>query len=160
MRRLGAALVVAISVVAGCGSGGDGDADRLPAVTLPSLDGADELDFDELTGPAVVNLWATWCKPCERELPEFEAVHQERGDSVRFIGVNIGDAGSAAARFLDARDVTYDQYLDYEGELSSALGTASLPITIVVDADGAISTRHIGPLDRDGLIDAIESAQA
>lgn len=159
-RRLIAPFLVVVAVaISGCGSGGDdGATSRLPDLELPSLDGGSALRLDTVDGPAVVNLWATWCAPCRREMPEFEAVHLERGDEVRFIGVNIGDRQDAALRFIDEVGVTFENYLDVDGELSEALRTATLPVTVVTGPDGSIVTVHSGPMDADDLIAELELA--
>jgi thiol-disulfide isomerase/thioredoxin len=149
-----------VASLAGGACGGSGSsADSLPALALPNLRTDEVLQLDELDGPAVVNLWATWCAPCRRELPDFEDVHREMGDEVRFIGVNIGDRPGDATAFLDSLGITFDQYLDVDGALNGALGTATLPVTVVTNADGEITTMHAGPMDAAELIEAIEQAQ-
>ena len=130
--------------------------ERLPDIEVQTLRGGEAFRLDELHGPAVVNLWATWCAPCKRELPEFEAVHRSVADEVTFVGVNIGDDGDKAADYLDDLGITYDQYLDVDSELTAALKTATLPMTLIIDDDDKIVLRHIGPLDQDELIEAIE----
>ena len=120
--------------------------------------GGQPFSLDELEGPAVVNLWATWCAPCKRELPEFEAVHRSLAGGVTFVGVNIGDDGDDAADYLDELGITYDQYLDVDTELTAALETATLPMTLIIDADERIALRHVGPLDQDELIEALDQS--
>jgi cytochrome c biogenesis protein CcmG/thiol:disulfide interchange protein DsbE len=137
------ALALAIGLVA-CSGGGD-DPAGLPDLELDPLPPADApLQLADVTGPAVVNLWATWCRPCREELPAFQAVANARRD-VRFIGVNSQEAGEARA-FLDELGITYEQYADGDGELAEALGAAALPVTVVIDAEGAIAARLLGPL--------------
>ena len=130
-----------------------------PTSRSQTLRGGEAFRLDELEGPAVVNLWATWCAPCKRELPEFEAVHRSLAGEVTFVGVNIGDDGDDAADYLDDLGITYDQYLDFDSELTAALKTATLPMTLIIDADEQIALRHIGPLDQDELIEAIEQQE-
>ena len=147
------AVVGAVAVTAGCGDedrAGDGG---LPAIVLPALAGSDTLDVRTLEGPAVVNLWATWCAPCRTELPAFQAASEQR-DGVRFVGVDIGEDAADAQAFLDELGVTFEQYADVDGELSDALGVAALPVTIVVD-DGDIVERHVGPMSADELDGAL-----
>lgn len=159
IRRTAATLAVAATVLVGCGSSGS-DGDALPALTLPDLAGTSTMTLDELDGPLVVNLWATWCAPCRRELPDFEQVHLELAGEVRFIGVNIGDRATDAAAFIDELGVTFEQLLDHDGALNEALGTASLPVTVVTDAEGRITTTHTGPMDAAQLRAAIDDATA
>lgn len=159
VARVAAASALVVTALAGCGSGGSGDGgDTLPALELPDLSDSTTVVLDELDGPLVVNLWATWCAPCRRELPDFEQVHLELEGDVRFIGVNIGDRAADALAFIDELGVTFEQYLDHDGSLNEALGTASLPVTVVTDAEGRIVVNHAGPMDAAELRDAIERA--
>jgi cytochrome c biogenesis protein CcmG, thiol:disulfide interchange protein DsbE len=144
----------ALAVVGACGGGGGGRA-ALPDLSLASLhDGAPALDVGALRGPAVVNLWATWCQPCRKELPAFQEVSTARPD-VRFVGVDIAEDAAKARDFLAELGITFDQYLDDRSRLSEALGTAVLPVTIVVDADGKVATEHVGPMSVDDLEHAL-----
>ena len=106
----------------------------------------------------IVEFWATWCAPCRAEIPEFEEVHQEVGDEVRFVGVNVGEDISRAAAFLDEVGATYDQFLDDDGDVVIALETSAMPVTLVIDADERITLRHLGPLSADDLRVAIAEA--
>ena len=85
MRRVGRLTVVLAAVLVACGGGES--ADRLPDVEVAPLVGGDTIQLSDIDGPAVINLWATWCAPCRAEIPDFESVHQERGDEVRFVGI-------------------------------------------------------------------------
>ncbi|MGH9271586.1 MAG: TlpA family protein disulfide reductase [Ilumatobacteraceae bacterium] len=156
MRALGLLATVALAVSA-CGDGGGdiGDGpDRLPAVTVTPLDGGPgPLDLAGVTGPAVINMWATWCAPCRRELPAFQDASEAHPD-VAFIGVDIAEDPVAARAFLDRLGVTFPQYADQDGELSDALGVASLPVTLLVDGRGELTT-HLGPMSPDDLSAAL-----
>lgn len=159
-RALAGALTFAL-VASGCGAG-DG-ASRLPDLDLPTVDAAGSIDLGSLTGPAVVNLWATYCAPCRREIPDFETVHREVADSVRFIGVNIGDTPEQIAEYLASLDdpaVTYEQVVDLMADVPDALGTITLPVTVFVDASGDIVEIHDGPLEADELRDRIATLGA
>jgi cytochrome c biogenesis protein CcmG, thiol:disulfide interchange protein DsbE len=142
-------IVVGALVVASCGEEGS-DALTLPEIELTDLQTGELVGADAIEGPAIVNLWATWCGPCRTEMPAFQEVSTEY-DDVRFVGVNQGDAGDAAADFLADVGVTFDQYLDPNGELTNALRVAGLPATFVIDADGVVVDVHNGVLDPDGI---------
>jgi thiol-disulfide isomerase/thioredoxin len=153
-------LSVVLSVVLSTACGGSDDAsEHLPGIEVTTLRGGETFSLDDLEGPAVVNLWATWCVPCKRELPAFQAVHESLAGAVTFVGVNIGDDGDEAADYLDDLGITYDQYLDVDAELTAALETATLPMTLIIDADELIALRHIGPLDQDELIAALDDVR-
>ena len=82
----------------------------------------------------------------------------EQRTDVSFVGVDIGEDPAAAQAFLDELGVTFPQYADEEAELTDALGTAALPVTLIVGDDGRISTTHIGPLSVDDLHAALDDA--
>ena len=160
-RRARSAVVLLAGVVLAACGGGDGDAgatDRLPDVEIVPLAGGDPVSLRDIDGPAVINLWATWCIPCRTEIPDFQAVHEARGDEVRFVGVNIGEEADQANEFIAEVGATYDQYLDPQGEVSTELEATNMPVTVVIDASGAISTRHLGAMDQDALGAAIDEA--
>ena len=167
MRRRALALVALVTLTA-CGSGDDGGGaatasgaeagDVLPAVEIVPLTDGDAISLDEIDGPAVVNLWATWCAPCRREIPDFEAVHRARRDEVRFVGINVGEDASPAAAFIDEVGATYDQFRDPEGFVVTELRTTAMPVTLVIDAAGVVTTRNLGPMDESDLNDVIDEA--
>jgi thiol-disulfide isomerase/thioredoxin len=158
VRRLARVSVVLAVVLVACG--GDQGAERLPDVAVAPLVGGDTIRLSDIEGPAVINLWATWCAPCRAEIPDFESVHQERGDEVRFVGINIGEDGNRAASFIDEVGATYDQFLDSEGFVVTELRTTAMPVTLVLDGNDIVTTRHLGPLDAAGLNEAIDAAIA
>ena len=138
--------------------GAPSDDDRLPDVDLTSLSSGATSSLAQIEGPAVVNLWATWCAPCRAEIPDFEEVHQARGHEVRFIGVNVGEDADDAQAFIDDVGATYDQFADFDGDVATALQATAMPLTVVIDADGVVTAHHLGPLDQDGLNEAIDEA--
>lgn len=127
-----------------------GAADRpgeLPGATLEGFADGPPVDTAAYRGePLVVNFWATWCPPCVEEMPEFQAAHAELGDDVAFLGVNVNDAPSNAEAFVDELGVTYDLAVDVEGDYYRDVGSAGMPTTLAVDADGRIVGRHAGAL--------------
>lgn len=171
MRPAALLAVAAVALVA-CGSD-DGStasdpadaadapsAERLPDVDIEPLGGGDAVSLADIDGPAVINLWATWCAPCRAEIPDFEEVHRSRRDEVRFIGINIGEDADRANEFIAEVGATYDQFRDPEGFVVTELRTSAMPVTIVLDADGGMTTRNLGPMDVDDLDEAIDEALA
>lgn len=128
---------------------------RLPAVTLPCMDGRDAgMVLAAPTGrPLVLNLWASWCPPCGRELPAFEALHRDvsaaaGGPALRVVGVNTRDSATNAVAAARDLAVTFPNVYDRDGRVQRALGRNGLPVTVFVDARGRVRHVHTGPLDR------------
>jgi thiol-disulfide isomerase/thioredoxin len=124
---------------------------QLPNVKLTNLLGA-EISTAELIGqPLVINVWAASCAACKRELPVFADLHQEFGDSVRFVGVNQYANDDIALEFAQSRGVKYELLADLNGEFVAALGITGLPYTLFVAPDGTIVAQKGIELDAEML---------
>jgi cytochrome c biogenesis protein CcmG/thiol:disulfide interchange protein DsbE len=139
IARTALSLGAVLLLLGGCSSAAvkTEQPDRLPEVELDSLTRSEQpLDLARLRGPAVVNLWATWCTPCRKELPFYASFAREYADRIDVIGVNFQETRPEAARKL-AREtgVGYPLYADPDG-LLRAVG---LPKLILVDADGRVA---------------------
>lgn len=131
----------------------------LPGATVSDSDG-NPLSVSSFVGdPLVVNFWFSTCPPCAKELPDFAVVHDERGDDVRFIGVNPIDSIEVMERFAGERGVTYELYRDDLAEFTDGIGASNFPITIFVTSEGQI-VEQAGILDADQLRQKIDELQA
>jgi thiol-disulfide isomerase/thioredoxin len=119
---------------------------ELPALSLPTLDGS-PVALSAFRGkPVVLNLWATWCPPCIREMPVLQKAQQERGD-VHFVFVNQGEAAERVGRFLGTRGLALrNVLLDPSGEVARLMGARALPTTLFFDAQGRLVGARIGEL--------------
>lgn len=138
MRWL-AALVVALLVLSGCSVSKEGGATavtRLPKATLQPFGEGQPVDLAEVRGPTVVNLWASWCVPCAKELPYYQSFSQKYAGKVDVLGIDWQDTRLDKARALLKRSgVTYPLVSDPKGTLS----TKYLPTLIMVDKDGKVA---------------------
>ena len=141
--------------------------DGIPVATdvtgkpLPALDAQDltgkGVPLRSLEGqPLVLNFWYSTCLPCRKEMPDFQQVHQELGDSVRIIGVNPLDGASRAKDFATQVGATYELLRDPDGAVTAALGIARFPTTVFVGPDGTILATKAGALSADALRKEIE----
>ena len=114
MNRVTALVVVLLLSVTACGSAAPTattatttqlTAERLPSISLTDLDSGAAVDLAKLTGPAVINLFATWCGPCKTELPVFAQAAKALGDRVTFIGSGLEVEKRSEGRRLAADDV-------------------------------------------------------
>ena len=137
--RLVAVLLVGVLALTGCASSEAGTKDeskRLPDVTLQPLDDGDPVALAELKGPMVINLWASWCGPCKRELPKYQAFAEKYDGKVAVLGVDWQETREKAARDLASdTGVTYPLVTDPEGQLRAQ----ALPKIILLAADGTIA---------------------
>lgn len=106
--------------------------------------------------PMVINLWATWCPPCVRELPMLSEMAAETPD-VTFAFVNQGDPAAAIASFLEQQDIGLDVSLVDEGWLTSThYGARGLPTTLFIDAQGRVVDTVVGEVSRESLAAHLE----
>lgn len=115
--------------------------------TLTSLNGKQQsIDLTSFKGnPVVVNFWASWCGPCREEMPNLESSwiqHKDKG--VVFLGINVLDDKSGAVSFIKENNVTFTNLYDHDGKLASSFNINSLPVTLFVDAGGAIIQKSFG----------------
>ncbi len=117
----------------------------LPALPLPSLDdGRTQVLTEVIQGPALVNVYASWCAPCEIEHP---VLVQLKARGVRIIGVSYKDAPENSLAFLQRLGDPYAARLvDRNGRAGIELGVTGVPETYLVGADGMIVAKHSGPL--------------
>jgi thiol-disulfide isomerase/thioredoxin len=129
--------------------------DRLPALSLPALDGSD-VSLARLAGkPTVVNLWATWCPPCLREMPVLQQAQAERGD-VQFVFLNQGESAGRVRDFLATRQLRlHNVLLDEAGEMGRLTGHRALPTTLFYDAQGRLVATRIGELSHATLTERL-----
>ncbi|WPC06446.1 TlpA disulfide reductase family protein [Pseudomonas benzenivorans] len=130
---------------------------RLPDLTLRDSHGAPVALRDYQGQPLVINLWATWCPPCRREMPVLAEV-QAREPALTFLFVNQGEGPGEVRRFLDDGGLTLQNVLlDGDGRLGRQVGSMALPTTLFYDAEGRQVGSHLGELSRASLARALES---
>ncbi|MBD3897983.1 TlpA family protein disulfide reductase [Halomonas sp. ML-15] len=156
----GMALVIGssalwLAVVTVSPLGGEIALRELPDLTLDNLDG-EPVTLSEIQDELViVNLWATWCPPCLREMPLL--VEADQRDGVSVVIANQGEDLMQAMRYLDEQEFVLSYpLLDPHQELTVLTESPGLPTTLLFDADGRVLEQHIGELSRaqlDGWLD-------
>lgn len=117
----------------------------MPDITLERLEGG-ELRLTSLVGqPVVINMWATWCLPCRRELPMLAATSRREAEVV-FLFADQGEQRAVVQEYLDERPEMSLQgvLLDRDQALAVEFETLGLPMTLFFDADGNHVHSHVG----------------
>lgn len=106
--------------------------------------------------PLVVNLWASWCPPCRREMPVFEQAQDEASD-ITFAFVNQGEDMALVNRFIDEQSLELDNVLlDARTALGDVTGAMAMPTTLFYDAEGRLVDTHFGELSHATLRQGLE----
>lgn len=110
--------------------------------------------------PIVLNFWASWCGPCQREMPDFDAKYQEMGDKVQFLMVNMTDGAretvEGAASFIAQKGYSFPVFFDTQMEAAIAYEIYSLPTTYFIDSHGNLIARAVGAIDAQTLQSGID----
>lgn len=115
---------------------------------LYGMDGESHAIGEFLGMPVVVNFWATWCKPCEQEMPLLQS-YSEKFGSIKVVGINSGEDPDTIEPFLSKYDITFPVWLDSEEKLTEEMKIFGLPTTYFVDSNGEILATHLGQLTPD-----------
>ncbi|VVE29303.1 redoxin [Pandoraea capi] len=132
------------------------EAPPLPALTLMDVAGR-PVSLDTHRGkPIVMNLWASWCPPCRREMPVLAQAQADYPD-VRFLMINQGETANTVEAFVTSQGLTFDHLLlDPESQAMRAVETRALPTTLYFDAHGRLVDAHLGELTAARLRDALD----
>jgi peroxiredoxin len=121
-----------------------------PDVTGTTLDG-DEISLADYAGDVVVmNVWGSWCAPCRAEAPALQETYKStKGDGVQFLGINVRDQEASARAFEDTFEITYPSFVDPSSrillEFRDTVPASGIPSTVVIDRDGRVAARVVGP---------------
>ncbi len=138
------------------------DREPIPAIAGLDLDLEPIAIEDYLGKVTVVNAWASWCAPCIEETPELVATQKATKDlGVQFLGLNVNDDLESAREF--SRAISYPSIADPEGRLLAlvpGIPPNGLPSTLIVDKNGKIAVRIIGPITQEVLTALITEVAA
>lgn len=124
------------------GAGKPGKA--LPDLTLPCLGGGSAVALRSLRGPAVLNVWASWCGPCADEIGYLVTVEKLLHSQVRFIGLDLTDEAADGRTWNDNYGVSWPSLRDPHGAVRGPMHVPGPPVTFFIASDGTIAGVHYG----------------
>jgi thiol-disulfide isomerase/thioredoxin len=139
------AAVIAVSLTT-TGAGGTPGYQAAPAVTLAALgEPGRQVSLSQYPGqPVIVNFWASWCTPCQRETPVLASWYKQEHGKVVLLGFDENDTPASALQFARAKGVSYPLASDPDMTAASAYGVSALPQTLFLNAKHQIVDRVAG----------------
>lgn len=126
---------------------------NLTPVTLESLD---------QSKPTYIKMWATWCQPCIEQMPHFENLYQQYGDTINILAVNINinEDRSRLSEVIERFDLTMPVLLDNEGQLGVSLGLVGTPYSVLINTNNeVVYTTHESDAVLDGFLSRLAQGQ-
>lgn len=132
-----------------------------PDFTLTDLKGK-SWRLSSLRGkPVFLNFWATWCPPCQAEMPDIEALHRRYGKDVVILGVNLTTSETSpqsVAKFLAAHGYTFPVVLDKTGSVAQKYLVRFIPTSFFIDRKGIIRAMAVGAMDQATMLANLKKA--
>jgi peroxiredoxin len=133
----------------------NGDGDKIPSATLKKLDGSkvNSNTFSNNGKPIIISFWATWCKPCKKELDAIAENYPDwvKETGVKLIAISIDDVRSSSKVVTDVKTKgwQYEIYIDENQDFKRAMNVNNVPHTFIVDGNGSIVWSHNSYSDGD-----------
>jgi thiol-disulfide isomerase/thioredoxin len=128
---------------------------RLPAVTLSGLSGGSQLQIAEIGSgkPVLLNLWATWCGPCRREMPALVQLTHSMGAKLAVISVDQGEDARVVNAYVKRFNIDFPVYLDRDQRMGTMLHLVGLPSSFFIDRNGVVRDAVDGEMTYDMMTD-------
>jgi len=116
------------------------------SIDLGCLDGTAGASIDGITGPAIINVWGSWCGPCKEEMPILRSFYKKAEGKVALIGVDVEEASIEDGRsFVKKNGINWPNLFDSDGKSRPYFGMG-VPVTWFISSDGTVAYKHIGVL--------------
>ncbi|MBM7622058.1 peroxiredoxin [Bacillus tianshenii] len=131
-----------------------------PDFELTTLEG-EKMKLSDYKGKKIIlNFWATWCPPCKAEMPHMQEFYEKNSDEIEILAVNLTnvDKGQDAIKgFVEEYGLTFEIPLDEEGMIGMQYQAFTIPTSYVIDSNGIIQKKVVGPMDEEMMKDLTEN---
>jgi len=122
------------------------------------------ISLSKMKGKKVIlNFWATWCPPCKAEMPHMQEFYEKQnGDNIEILAVNLTTAEKNPehiSRFADDYELTFPILLDHTGEIGNLYRARTIPTSYIIDSNGIIRNKIVGPMDKKMMTELINSIE-
>ncbi len=147
-------------------NGNTAEPEKVQAIdfTVYDIDGNEVHLSDYIGKPIVLNFWASWCGPCQSEMPDFNEAYAELGEDIQFLMINATDGAretvEKASKFVKEQGYTFPVFYDSDAQAVMTYGAYALPTTYFIDAEGYVTAQARGAINKETLqrgIDMIAS---
>jgi len=142
-------FMLASSPLAGATPGEVPVGSQLPNAPMQGLTGNSEFLSSYHGKPLIINVWASYCGPCLAEMGSLERLSQRYGDRFNVIGISTDDYRDRAAGFLAKAGTTFPHYIDKQLMLENMMGANTIPLTLLIDAEGRVLLKVRGAQEWD-----------
>lgn len=163
-RARRAIMILGLGGAAACGRSADAPRAVVavgapaPAYTAQRADGTPVSIADHAGEVVLVNIWATWCKPCRQEIPALETLHRRhaaQGLRIAGVSIDVDEDRAKIAEFAASLGATYTLWYDPDDRVSTTFLAIGVPASYLIGRDGTLRWRHVGPVTaEDGALNA------
>ena len=148
MRKFPALIILLLAMIAGCNRGSHPSLVGNPAPDFTVQDADHKVSLHDFRGKTVVlNFWATWCPPCVEEMPSLVKMQSNLKDRVVVLAVSVDEDERSYRTFLKKNNVDLVTVRDPQQKSNELYGTFKFPETYIIDRNGVVQRKFIGPVD-------------
>jgi peroxiredoxin len=130
--------------------------EKAPDFTVKTMEGK-EVKLSDYEGKKVfLNFWATWCPPCKAEMPHMQSFYDDKPENIEILAINLEESNKKISEFVDQYGLTFPILMDEDGKVTETFEVYTIPTTYVLNEDGTVHQKIIGPMDEPMMNDLMK----
>ena len=124
---------------------------KAPNFTLKNMNG-NKVTLRDLEGEKVfINFWASWCPPCQTEMPDIQKLYKNHGNDIKIIAINLEEKKEKVKKYLENENLTFPVLLDKNKKVASKYLVRAIPTSYFINENGIITAKHLGILNYEDM---------